>query len=96
MEVVDAAGTGELTEEEREVGVKEVLTMDSAVIEERFGLNPGEGLQWILEGQSSFEQKGTGFLYTNRDSISVGILTGAEEISASGQTHIEIDFGMVF
>lgn len=76
---------GELTEEETEVGAKEVLAMDSVLIEERFGLNPGEGLQWILEGQSSFGQKGTGFLYTNRDSISVGILTGAEEISASGQ-----------
>lgn len=80
----------ELNKEETEVGAKEVLAMDSAVIEERFGLNPGEGLQWIFEGQSCFGQKGTGFLYTNKDSISIGILTGADEISATGQAVTEL------
>lgn len=75
----------ELKMEETEVGAKEVLAMEPADIEERFGLSPGEGLQWIFEGQSCFGQKGTGFLYTNKDSISIGILTGTEAISSTGQ-----------
>lgn len=74
----------ELRKEETEVGAKEVLAMGPEVINERFGLNEGEGLQWIFEGESCFGQKGTGFLYTNRDSVSIGILTGVCEIGVSG------------
>lgn len=80
----------ELTPEETEVGVKEVLAMDPVVMEERFGLKPGEGLQWMFEGNACFGHEGTGFLYTNKESVSIGILTGLEEISAEGMAVPEL------
>lgn len=74
----------ELQPGQTEVGAKEVIAMDASEIEKRFGLDPGEGLQWIFEGKSFFGQKGTGFLYTNKDSISIGVLTALSDIRADG------------
>ncbi|MEG2745608.1 MAG: FAD-dependent oxidoreductase, partial [Oscillospiraceae bacterium] len=65
------------------VGAKEVLALAPAVIEERFALNPGEGLAWIFHGCATDNPAADGFLYTNKDSISVGITLVTESISHS-------------
>jgi len=59
-----------LKQEETEVGVKEVIRLSPEIINERFGVADGEGVAWMVNG---FEGVADGFLYTNRDSISVGI-----------------------
>lgn len=47
-------------------------------------------MQWIFEGKSAFGQEGTGFLYTNHDSISLGILTQIDTIRADGAAVTEM------
>lgn len=71
---------------EAEVGAKEVIKLDAAVIEERFGVAPGEGVSWMFEGVSTLGHKGNGFLYTNKDSVSLGILTTVGDIDCSEET----------
>lgn len=78
------------------LGAKEVLSLPAEIIEERFGLGPGEGMDIEAIGGTG-GVPGGGFLYTNRDSISVGVvvsLTGLtsarvrpEELIAGFKTH---------
>ncbi len=73
----------ELQPSETCVGVKEVLEMDGALIEERFHLNPGEGAEYMFlrDGQ---EPLFDGFLYTNRESVSVGVEVCLSDLESSG------------
>ncbi|MCD6351640.1 MAG: FAD-dependent monooxygenase [Armatimonadetes bacterium] len=52
---------------------KEVLALPEEVIQERFNLEPGEGATIELYGDSSAGLLGLGWLYTNKDTISIGI-----------------------
>jgi electron transfer flavoprotein-quinone oxidoreductase len=64
------------------LGVKEVLALGSDEIEARFGLAPGEGADFeILGGTGGVA--GGGFLYTNRDTISVGLVLSLKELARS-------------
>ncbi len=58
-----------------ELGVKEVYRLDASVIEERFQLGPGEGHaeEWVTGIFAPGVMAG-GFLYTNRDTISLGLI----------------------
>lgn len=55
------------------LGVKEVLALPASTIEERFGLDPGCGLDIEILGATG-AIAGGGFLYTNLDSISIGVI----------------------
>lgn len=59
--------------EETCVGTKEVIELGEAVINERFGLSSGEGIEWMFMGDREKGQYADGFIYTNKDSVSVGI-----------------------
>lgn len=57
------------------VGVKEVLKFENKkVLEERFGLDEDEGLAWALAGYPTEYLPGGGFIYTYKDSISLGVV----------------------
>ncbi len=64
-----------LSEEATELGTKEVYRLSERAIEERFGLHPGEAHaeEWVLGIYPPGVMAG-GFLYTNRDTISVGVI----------------------
>ncbi len=71
-------------------GIKAVFALPASVIEERFALAPGEGLaqEWLLRN-GSFQGRlkplnATGFLYTNRDSLSVGLVLPLERVAEHG------------
>ncbi len=71
------------------LGVKEVLALPAATIEERFGLRPGQGLDIeILGGTDGIA--GGGFLYTNRDTVSVGAVLSLEGLAAARRRPEEI------
>jgi electron transfer flavoprotein-quinone oxidoreductase len=55
------------------LGVKEVLSLPAPVIEERFSVGPHEGLDVEIIGCTR-GIPGGGFLYTNHDSVSVGVV----------------------
>ncbi len=62
------------------VAVKEVYSLDPGAIEERFGLDPGEGAAQIFMGSITKGRFGGGFLYTNRESLSLGLVLGMDAL----------------
>lgn len=65
----------EFRADEMTLGVKEVLRLDAHTIEERFNLTNDEGMSNEYIGFATGDVKGGGFLYTNRDTLSIGIVT---------------------
>jgi len=65
------------------LGVKETIALDAVTIENRFSVAPGEGAATLMVG-CTHGGRGGGFLYTNRDSISLGLVASPEQIPASG------------
>lgn len=61
------------TPESMVVAAKEVIELPSEVIEERFYLDPGQGVAYEYMGEAVMGMVGQGFVYTNRDTLSVGI-----------------------
>jgi electron transfer flavoprotein-quinone oxidoreductase len=55
-------------------GVKEVIRLPREILEERFQLQGEEGVAMEFLGSCTRGLPGGGFLYTNRDSISLGIV----------------------
>ena len=58
------------------VGVKEIIKFDQSVLEDRFQLNGMSGMSNEFIGKATLGVEGGGFLYTNRDSISFGLVLG--------------------
>ncbi len=63
------------------LGVKEVIELPSKTINDRFGLCEGEGAAQLFIGAITQGMTGGGFLYTNRESISLGMVVGIEALS---------------
>ncbi|MBF0494206.1 MAG: FAD-dependent oxidoreductase [Candidatus Omnitrophica bacterium] len=59
--------------ERRSIAVKENIRLGQSVIEDRFGLTGRQGAAYEYFGSSVPGLLGNGFIYTNRDSISVGV-----------------------
>lgn len=55
------------------LAVKETIFLPQEKIEDRFNLEGGEGTAIEVIGESTKGQAGTGFIYTNRESLSVGV-----------------------
>ncbi|HSB57267.1 MAG TPA: NAD(P)/FAD-dependent oxidoreductase [Nitrosopumilaceae archaeon] len=53
-------------------GVKVIIKLPEKIIEERFGVGPGEGAAHLFAGDVTLNHIGGGFLYTNRNTLSVG------------------------
>ncbi len=70
--------------EQMSLGMKEVIRLPKAVIEERFQLKGDEGVAFELVGSASRNVNGGGFLYTNRDSLSIGIVAQLESLQRTG------------
>ncbi len=64
------------------LGAKEVLALPAHTIEERFGLGPREGVD--IEAIGCTEGiPGGGFLYTNLDTVSVGVVVSVTGLAAA-------------
>jgi electron transfer flavoprotein-quinone oxidoreductase len=55
------------------LAVKEIISLPQEKIEDRFNLEDGEGTAIEIIGENTRGQVGTGFIYTNRESLSVGV-----------------------
>lgn len=63
------------------VGVKEIIELDEKTINDRFGAASNEeGTAWLFAGDVSGGNIGGGFIYTNKNSLSVGIVTTIADI----------------
>lgn len=63
----------ELSTKDTIVSVKEVLALPEQRIRDRFGLVGNEGVAYEYFGYAAKGAVGSGFIYTNKDTISVGI-----------------------
>jgi len=63
------------------VGVKEIIQVDSNLINDRFNVGDGEGAAHLFVGDVTKGLFGGGFLYTNRDSVSLGLVVSIEDIA---------------
>jgi len=62
------------------LSVKEVIKLDKNILEERFNLNENSGCVYELIGYPMDKELGLGFLYTNKDTVSIGIGVGLEDL----------------
>jgi electron transfer flavoprotein-quinone oxidoreductase len=61
-------------------GIKEVIRFDQKVLEDRFQLNGRSGMSNEFLGYATDGVEGGGFLYTNRDTISLGLVAGIKDM----------------
>jgi electron transfer flavoprotein-quinone oxidoreductase len=71
-------------------GVKEVIRFERKVLEDRFQLDGLSGMSNEFIGFATQGVEGGGFLYTNRDSISLGLVLGLAELRKSGKKPYDI------
>lgn len=71
----------ELTARELSVAAKETIKLSEETIQDRFNLGRKEGAAYSLVGYPSGYLRGGGFLYTNRETVSLGIVVSAEDLS---------------
>jgi electron transfer flavoprotein-quinone oxidoreductase len=74
-----------LSSEATELGMKEVYRLDPSIIEDRFNVGPGEGHaeEWVT-GIFPPGVMGGGFLYTNQDTLSVGLILNIQSLFGKG------------
>lgn len=61
-------------------GLKHLYRLDPAVIEKRFDVKPGEGKAQVYLGPFMKGVKGGAFLYTNKDTLSLGVVVSMDSM----------------
>lgn len=77
------------------LGVKAVVRLDAAMIEDRFGVAPGTGAAHSLVGACTQGVGGGGFCYTNTDSVSVGLVLRLDDLVARGKDAVTLFDGFL-
>ena len=65
------------------VGAKEVISLSEQVISDRFRCAAGEGAAWLFVGAPTKGHAGGGFLYANKNSISLGMVATLSDLQTS-------------
>lgn len=76
-----AALRSPLTPGEVSVGVKETIELPEGAIEDRFGLGESEGAAYVYAGDAGGGCRGGGFLYTNKTTVSLGLVVSSEDLA---------------
>ena len=66
------------------LGIKALVLLPRSTIEDRFGVGGDEGAAWAVVGDCTKGLGGGGFVYTNRESVSVGIVVRLDALVESG------------
>jgi electron transfer flavoprotein-quinone oxidoreductase len=64
--------------------LKEIIELPAERIEERFGLENGQGAAQLFFGSLTEGMTGGGFLYTNKESLSLGLVVGIRDLMHQG------------
>jgi len=65
------------------VGLKEVIKLSDQQMKDRFGCTGDNGTAWLFAGDPTLGSIGGGFLYTNKDTISLGIVATVADVEWS-------------
>src|ERR671914_1597286 len=72
-EIAEMTGArAKFTPEQLYQGVKVVVKLPEEIIEQRFQIGPNEGVAHLFAGDITMNHIGGGFVYTNRDTLSIG------------------------
>lgn len=71
-------------------GIKEIIRFDQKVLEDRFQLNGLSGMSNEFVGWATDGVEGGGFLYTNRDTISLGLVLGIKDMREKNKSPHDI------
>ncbi len=71
----------DLEPREVSVGVKETIELPEKDLQDRFGLGEKEGAAYVYAGYASLGLRGGGFLYTNKASVSLGLVVSSEDLA---------------
>lgn len=63
------------------VGFKEIIEIERRVLEDRFNLEGDEGAALLFMGDVTLGKFGGGFIYTNKESLSLGIVIGIDALT---------------
>ena len=85
--VPQAVGAKRPTPDQVAVGIKHVIGLPEKVISDRSLCADGEGMAWLFVGDATQGRIGGGFLYTNRDTISIGLVATVSDL-VDGDTPI--------
>ncbi|HEY0216182.1 MAG TPA: FAD-dependent oxidoreductase [Cellulomonas sp.] len=72
------------------LGVKAVVALGEQTVAERFHLTGDEGAAYAVVGDCTLGIGGGGFLYTNRDSVSIGVVLRLDDLVARGAQSNEV------
>jgi electron transfer flavoprotein-quinone oxidoreductase len=72
------------------VGIKSVIGLPRQVIEERFNLTGDEGAAYAVVGDCTHGVGGGGFLYTNLESLSIGVVLRLDDLVKKEETSSEL------
>jgi electron transfer flavoprotein-quinone oxidoreductase len=72
------------------VGVKSVIGLPRKAIEERFHVTGDEGVAYAVVGDATQGLAGGGFLYTNAESVSAGVVLRLDDLVASGVSSSDV------
>ncbi|HZK04277.1 MAG TPA: FAD-dependent oxidoreductase [Actinomycetaceae bacterium] len=72
------------------LGVKSVIGLPRKVLEDRFNVTGNDGVAYAIVGDCTQSVAGGGFLYTNNDSISIGVVLGLADLEAKGLVASEV------
>ena len=79
--VREAGLKADLEPREVSVGIKETVDLPAATIQERFNVGEKEGAAFVFAGEASMGLRGGGFLYTNKSSVSLGLVVSSEDLA---------------
>ncbi len=72
---------GKIVARDIKQGVKEVIQLPRPLIEQRFNLRGEEGIAWEFIGSFSRGIPGGAFIYTNKESLSVGVVVQLRDLA---------------
>ncbi len=88
--VAEAGLRNNLVPRELYNGIKHVYRLPPATIEERFKLKSGEGKTLVYLGRFMKGVSGGAFIYTNNDSLSVGIVASLDSLIRATTEHFDV------
>jgi electron transfer flavoprotein-quinone oxidoreductase len=82
-EIAEITGArNKFTTSELYQGVKVVVKLPEQIIDQRFGIQSNEGVAHLFAGDVTLNHIGGGFVYTNRDTLSVGAVYHYDSLMA--------------
>ena len=81
--MAEKAGLKKFLAKEFAIGMKEIIELPEKTIEDRFNLANGEGAAQLFIGQCTRQIPGGAFVYTNRNSLSLGIVVYINQLIES-------------